>query len=254
MRKGLGKGGSGAMISKTFNRIINFLIILALIAVGWFAFQLNFLNCYQIYLNSQRPKIVQNVQISDDQVQQIEADCQKQKIGTISIPSLGILLPIDNQPYNHQALMTGAQQMKANQSTKEILGLGNYIVVGHNLADGRSYFSPLQQNTNCNFPYLIHGHPQDNHWLNGKNIYVARQDHIYDFKITNQKAVLDTDMNILNDTHSPQITLITCLEPDDHYRIVTTGQLVKQWKWNDAPLKVVGLFDLKHQKYNLIKE
>ena len=44
--------------------------------------------------------------------------------------------------------------------------------------------------------------------------------------------------------------MITCLEPDDSWRIDTHGNLSQKWSWDQAPSDIVSYFDLSKQQFN----
>lgn len=244
--------GSG-FVKKIINILIVLDIVLISLFVGIFAYNKNAFNIRQIVGEYQRQEMVDNVRISTREITQIQAQSKNVKVGTIAIPKLGILLPIDDQPFSTTALKRGAQQMSTNNGNWQTLGKGNFIVVGHNYANGYQYFSALQQYANDDYPYLQNGKKVNNNWLNNLHIYIASHDKIFDFKIDDQKIVDKDDYQMLNDSRYPEINLITCLEPNDKYRIVTHGMLNKTWDWNNAPKEVVSYFDLKSHHYNIEK-
>lgn len=192
------------------------------------------------------PQVVDNVKnnIIDD-------TSNLKKEGEIAIPKLGILLPIYNQPYNSRALNKGAQQIPTNSGDINTWGNGNLGIVGHNYNDGYSYFSSLQEKVNDSQSYIKDGQPVTNNWLNGQKIYIATASKIFEYSVIRQYLVLKNNDDVLNDTSNAQINLITCLEPDDNYRIITNGVLDNSWRWDDAPPSVINYFDHKKFKYNL---
>lgn len=202
------------------------------------------------YLNRQKMDDV-NIEISTQKLSQIKVKTTLgANIGSIAIPKLGILLPISNEPYSSSALKNGAQQMATNDGNWKTLGTGNFILVGHNYANGYQYFSALQENVDSNYPYLQKNKCVDNEWLNGQQVYIANSNFVYDFQIDKQYLISKNDKNVLNDTPASEINLITCLEPDDSYRIVTHGVLKKKWRWRNAPVKVASYFDLSRYSFN----
>lgn len=177
-------------------------------------------------------------------------DTRWQRIGSIAIPKLGILLPIYNQPYNLKALKKGAQLLLTNNGNGNTVGQDNLLIVGHNLENGHSDFSALQQIVGQNQPYLVNGQKQINNWINGQMIYVATEKGIYEYKIDGQHLINQYDLSVKNDTSTAQINLLTCLEPNDEYRIVTHGNLQHFWDWNSVPLYIADYFNLKKFEYN----
>lgn len=241
------------LVKKIINILIGLDTVLIILFVGIFAYNKNAFNIKQTVGEHHRQEMVKNVKISTQEITQIQAQSSNVKVGTIAIPELGILLPIDNQPYSAVALRQGAQQVETNDNHWDTLGKGNFVVVGHNFANGYQYFSALQQYANDNYPYLQNGRLANNRWLNDQHIYVACRDQIFDFEIDNQKTIAKDDYQVLQNSDYPEINLITCLEPNDNYRIVTHGTLINTWNWNNAPKKVVSYFDLKYHHYNIEK-
>ena len=174
------------------------------------------------------------------------------RVGTVAVPDLGILLPIYNKPYDEQALLVGAQQLEAKgkDADQATIGKGNFLLVAHNYTDGKKMFSPLQQNIGLNAPYLVNRHAQDNHWLDGKKIYLANDKGLYEYTIDVQRTIPGYKTDIQNNTDKPEINVITCLEPDDSWRIDTHGNLSQKWSWDQAPSDIVSYFDLSKQQFN----
>ncbi|MGX5378218.1 class A sortase [Ligilactobacillus sp. LYQ135] len=173
------------------------------------------------------------------------------KLGEIAIPKLGILLPIYNRPYDQTALNKGAQQMPTNSGDIDTLGHGNLVIVGHNYNDGHSDFSALQEYINNNQPYLKNNQCHINNWINGQKIYIATSQKIFEYSISKQYLIKEDNTDVLNDSNDAQINLITCLEPNDQYRIITTGTLEAQWDWKTAPVSIINYFNHQKFKYNL---
>lgn len=177
------------------------------------------------------------------------------KKGIISIPSIKILLPVFNSAYSKSGLKAGANFANKSEvdpygKSQVKLGKGNVGIAAHNFNDGKTAFSALQQNKNRDYPYIYHHHILVNNWLNGNLVYVANANGIYVYKISRQELVSKYDVSILNTTKVPQLTLITCLYPNDHYKIVTKAFLIKKYNWQTAPDKAICPVDLMHKKTN----
>lgn len=172
------------------------------------------------------------------------------RVGTISIPKLGILLPIGSKPHQMQALAQGAQQLSTASGKP---GRGNFIVVAHNYGDGKTMFSALQQYVWQDSPYLVANKSHENNWLNGQHIYVATAQRIYDYVIQGQRVVKANDLSVVQASSKDEINLLTCLIPTDSYRIVTHGKLRRSWSWDQVPRPVLMNFDLNQFHYNLAK-
>lgn len=177
------------------------------------------------------------------------------RMGTIVVPKLSIVLPIYDQPYDQEALKTGAQiihpQNGHGQAVDTAMGNGNLILVAHNYNDGHTMFSALQQHINQNEPYLINGRLGNDDWLNGQKVYTANDQGIFEYVIDSQTAVSQDDLSVVKGHHKNELNILTCLYPADHYRIATHAILNRHWTWSKAPSNVVGYFDTRMNSYNL---
>lgn len=248
------------------SRIIDYGVAIAFITVlvstGIYAYQRNTFHLKQAVVTSTREPLnttdvnvedkIDNSFIKDFVMKNDETGLSRQ--GIIAIPDLGILLPIYNKPYDDNALKVGAQQLKAlqnQQETNATMGQGNLILVAHNYTDGKTVFSPLQQTSGQNYPYLIGRRTQDNHWLDNKKIYTANQNGFYEYTIDTQKTIPEYALDVRNDSVNSQINVITCLSPDSSFRIVTHGNKTNQWNYSNVPTQIANYFNLNKQKFNL---
>lgn len=168
------------------------------------------------------------------------------KQGFISIPSLSILLPIYDDAYSDKGLNEGANILDKSM----VMGEGNYVLAAHNFNDGKTGFSGLQEKVNENAPYLVNGSLGGSDWLNGQMIYLANGEHLYTYKITKQFATKVTDHKVSAQTSNKIITIVSCLFPNTHYRIITQGELISVSDWASASDTEVGLFDLNTKPTN----
>lgn len=226
---------------------------------GYYIYSANLFNSTQAVASSSRkPLVVSDSEVTDSHVETIHQEAIKNdqanlnRVGTVAVPDLGILLPIYNKPYDEQALLVGAQQLdaKGKDADQATIGKGNFLLVAHNYTDGKKMFSPLQQNMGLNAPYLVNRHAQDNHWLDGKKIYLANDKGLYEYTIDVQHTIPEYRTDIQNNTDKPEINVITCLEPDDSWRIDTHGNLSQKWSWDQAPSDIINYFDLNKQQFN----
>lgn len=226
---------------------------------GYYIYSANLFNSTQaVASSSHKPLVVSDSKVPDSHVETIHQEAIKNdqanlnRVGTVAVPDLGILLPIYNKPYDEQALLVGAQQLEAKgkDADQATIGKGNFLLVAHNYTDGKKMFSPLQQNIGLNAPYLVNRHAQDNHWLDGKKIYLANDKGLYEYTIDVQRTIPGYKTDIQNNTDKPEINVITCLEPDDSWRIDTHGNLSQKWSWDQAPSDIVSYFDLSKQQFN----
>lgn len=177
------------------------------------------------------------------------------KQGFVAIPARNILLPIYNNAYSNKGLNAGADY--ANKSdvdpkgeNKPVMGQGNYGLAAHNFNDGQTGFSGLQQETNHDLPYLKNGQLRGSDWLNGKEVLLANTQGIYDYRITGQMLVTPETVSILNPTENIEVTIISCLFPSTNYRIITHARLKNTYTWDNAPQKLVRVFNLKVKNTN----
>lgn len=59
---------------------------------------------------------------------------------------------------------------------------------------------------------------------------MANRAGIYQYKVTDQILVNKGDTDVLRQTQSPQLTIISCLFPSTQYRIITKVSLDKTWE------------------------
>lgn len=98
---------------------------------------------------------------------------------------------------------------------KQTMGTHNFIIGAHNMADNKSYFSPLQ-----------------NRFKTGMTAILSDYGHTYKYQLTKKRIVQQTDLSVLANTTKPTITLITCFEVPPYYthatqRIIITGELIR---------------------------
>lgn len=240
-----------------FKNKINKLILGFFIAGIWigsiifFLYSINAFNWRTQVVQQQQPKITTTAKhINNKKIKAIQASATDshvknlEKRGLISIPSLNIFEPVYNDAYSNYGLKYGANQVMNNHATSlTAFGINNVVIASHNYSNGKTGFSPLQQKINRNDPYIIDGLLHDNSWLNGKRVYLANHQGIYVYQITRQYAAKRTNRVPLNQSKSPKLTLLTCLEPNDSFRIVTEAKLINAYPWDKAPNKLINYFD-----------
>lgn len=130
-------------------------------------------------------------------------------VGGISIPALGVNLPIlfDSGDYS---MLYGAGQLTAEQS----MGSGNYVLASHDMWTNESYysktllFSPLKRASV------------------GQDIYLTNKTSVYHYTVYDVRTVLPTAWHdAVDDVLGKNVvTLITC-DTDDSRRILVRGEL-----------------------------
>jgi len=255
------------------SRWINIIISIILLVVGlsflgyaayqqnWFDSQ-NYLNHYQqdTYYKQANQDVKKlswhkRKTVRDQLMRQTQQKKGLTKQGFVSVPRVKILQPVFDDAYSKKGLSVGANYANRNEidpkgQQRPQMGRGNYGLASHNFYDGKTGFSPLQQNLKQDTPYIVDGKKQDNDWLNNERIYLADKKGIYEYRIVRQHVVKPDDVSVLNPTKQARVSIITCLYPSTDYRIITVGKLVKNYSWRNAPAKAVNYFDLTKQPTN----
>ncbi|MFT8361632.1 MAG: class A sortase [Sporolactobacillus sp.] len=125
-------------------------------------------------------------------------------IGQITIPSVGIQLPILKGTTSAN-LLGGATTMHPDQR----MGAGNYPLAGHHMREQNLLFGPLM------------------HIQKGARIVITNLKTDYVYQVAQRKIVPETDGAIIDQTKSAQITLVTCDKPTrTPNRLIVIGKLV----------------------------
>ncbi|WP_214755145.1 MULTISPECIES: class A sortase [unclassified Exiguobacterium] len=125
-------------------------------------------------------------------------------LGLISIPDVNLELPI-LYGLDNENLAVGAGTMDPSQH----MGTGNYALAGHYTQSPTALFGPL-------------------HTLDiGMSIYVTDMKHTFQYEVTSLETVPPTQVDVLEPTTEPTITLVTCTF-DTTERLIVKGRLVKQ--------------------------
>lgn len=126
-------------------------------------------------------------------------------VGEILIPADNIHLPIGKGVSNN-TLSFAAGTMTPNQ----VMGKGNYALAGHHMETSKSIlFSPL-------------------YWQakKGQKIYLTDAQKVYEYQVTKRKFISAYDVDVINPTRKPIVTLITC-DATGANRLLIQGDLVK---------------------------
>jgi len=126
-------------------------------------------------------------------------------IGAIVIGGNIVSIPILHGT-NTQNLLVGATTVKNDQ----VMGKGNYVLAGHHMRDDSLLFGPLLKIEK------------------GTYIHITNKRQIFTYKVKAKKIVQETDVSVLEDTGSPELTLITCdvTGIDTDKRVIITAELV----------------------------
>jgi len=129
----------------------------------------------------------------------------EQVLGAIAIASVGIYQPIFNGS-TKASLIAGAGTMKSDQ----VMGKGNYCLAGHHMQDESLLFGPLLQ------------------VAVGDWVQLTDKAVLYTYQVTEIKIIHQNEVEILEDTKTPTVTLITCDQTGvgTNYRYMVRGTLI----------------------------
>lgn len=240
--------------AKIFDRLIAVTAVVFVISGAYCLYEHNFMNLKQKQLDREHVRYMKDIVTDTASYREVMDSCLKQdrkgllKIGQVAVPALAVNIPVYNKPYDEKALDSGAQKMAPIENNRIKGGnVNNTVLVGHNYGDGRRMFSPFQDGVNQSGDYFKNGRPVKNRWLDGRQVYLATRTGIDVYTIKWQKAVRDNDLSARKETSEKVITLVTCLEPDDDYRIVTRAELSAQCPWQSTSEKVLQMMRGKQQ-------
>ncbi|KRL05701.1 class A sortase [Liquorilactobacillus oeni] len=126
-------------------------------------------------------------------------------IGKISIPKVGLYLPIF-YGIDNENLLRGAGTMKP----AEKMGEGNYALAGHHMSNSTILFSPLAK------------------VKTGMSIYLTDGAKVYRYRVVQKRTVDKYQINWINDVPQKKlVTLVTCLTATagETNRILVQGEL-----------------------------
>ncbi|HEP1819427.1 class A sortase [Streptococcus sp. SS-4456] len=159
-------------------------------------------------------------------------DQQLPVIGGVSIPELGINLPIF-KGLSNVSLMYGAGTMKENQE----MGKGNYSLASHHIfgvaGAADVLFSPLDRAQN------------------GMKIYVTDKNNVYTYVIDSIEIVSPESVYVIDDVEGrTEVTLVTCTDINATERIIVKGVLESTIPYNDTPEDVLDSFSKSYNQYD----
>ncbi|WP_416829267.1 class A sortase [Ectobacillus polymachus] len=129
---------------------------------------------------------------------------EKAVIGRLSIPSIGLGLPILNSSTENH-LLSGATTIREKQQ----MGKGNYALAGHNMSKKGVLFSDISElKTN-------------------DKIYLYDNENEYEYAVQQITEVSPSTWDVVENHGKDEVTLITCLSVlDNSKRWVVSGDLV----------------------------
>lgn len=129
----------------------------------------------------------------------------EQVLGAIAIPSVGLYQPIFNGSTKAN-LIAGVGTMKDGQ----VMGRGNYCLAGHHMRDESLLFGPLTK-------------VQIGDW-----VQLTDKSKLYTYEVTEIEIIHQQSVEVLEDTKTPTVTLITCEESgiNTNYRLMIKGTLI----------------------------
>lgn len=140
-------------------------------------------------------------------------------IGKISIPDVGIKLPIFSGLAQNN-LMRGAGTMKPDEQMGEV---GNYALAGHHMEDNDILFGPLEKIEL------------------GDKVYVTNGEKVFTYKVTKKVTVNESQIQWINNIPNQKlITLVTCSSGQEGVktRIIVRGELVQIQDANPKTMKI----------------
>jgi|LGVE01.1.fsa_nt_gb sortase A len=138
-------------------------------------------------------------------------------MGEIMIPSVTVHLPILYGTTNEN-LSVGVGTMKKDQ----IMGQGNYALAAHNSRNSSLFFAPIRN------------------MKNGDKIYITDKNIIYVYEMIGAEVVEPERLDVVDDQPGEKIiTLVSCYSSDGSDRIIVTGKLVSEFKYDTVNLEEI---------------
>lgn len=145
-------------------------------------------------------------------------------IGEITAPDSNMTIPIA-KGVDNTTLALAAGTMREDMR----MGEGNYALAGHNMANGsKILFSPLYYHAKV-----------------GQMVYITDLKRVYEYRLYERKFIEPTQVDVVNNTKQPIITLITC-NANGQRRLLLRGHFVKSEPFSQAPQKVQKNFSSKY--------
>lgn len=148
-------------------------------------------------------------------------------VGGVSVPSVGINLPIF-KGLSNEALLWGAGTLSPDQ----VMGEGNYALASHRTYEPDLLFTPLDQTQV------------------GAAIYLTDLTNIYTYRAVLNVKVQPNEVKYLDIIDNKKlITLITCGEVDGITRVIVQGELEKTTPIHDATPEMLEAFQMEQKTY-----
>lgn len=156
-------------------------------------------------------------------------------IGKLVIPGVSIDLPV-LAGLSNSNLLTGAATFQENQQ----MGQGNYVLMSHNLVGANALLNNMDQ------------------LKNGDVMYLTDFNQVYQYKVTRNEVIEETEISVLDETTNKELTLIRC-EGDigTIYRRVVQGELITSnfvEEMESSQLQMLGLTKEENKKGEIIQE
>lgn len=130
-------------------------------------------------------------------------------IGQILIPELKLHLPILKGTAEANLLASAGTIIE-----DQVMGTGNYSLASHNMKNPELLFAPLHQAEK------------------GMTIYITDMEDVYVYTIHTHKIIEPTQIEVLEDTIEPTLTLITC-NYNGKKRLLTQASLTSKETFNE---------------------
>lgn len=142
-------------------------------------------------------------------------------IGGISIPELGMNLPI-NLGTSNEGMYYGAGTLYPDQE----MGISNYSLASHHSSNPDLLFAPLLRAEE------------------GQLMYLTDLENIYVYKIDNIVVVDPSAIEVTYPTEEPTVTLVTCTY-DLQDRVIVQGTLIEERVIDEASAEMMEAFELE---------
>ena len=137
------------------------------------------------------------------------------QLAELVVPTVDLAVSVFPQ-VTQESLLAGAGMMYADRVPNK----DNVVILGHHLGNQNLLFGQLMKAAT------------------DEDIYLYFSSTIYHYKITNTEIIKETELNILENTQGPKLTLITCDKPTQtDQRFVVTAELQQQEPENKTTIQ-----------------
>lgn len=141
-------------------------------------------------------------------------------IGAIAMPEINLNLPII-KGVSDSGMFTGGTTLLADQQ----MGVGNYPIASHRSMYEDLLFGPIHKSEV------------------GMKLYLSDLTTIYEYTVVSNEVVTPETIEVLDETETPTVTLITCTL-DSKSRVIVRGELSNEWTVDKAPKDVLDALSI----------